>query len=236
MKNLPRLREWWQAFFDLLFPRCCVVCGRPLGKGEEGICTSCNIALPRTGYHLLEDNPVEQLFWGKVSLQRATSFFYYRKGSPSRRILHQLKYGGQKTLAQSMGRYMAAELVASGFFEGVEVLIPVPLHLRKEKRRGYNQSEWIARGIGQVTGIPLDRSSVVRKKYTETQTRKTAYERWENVAGVFALSCPEHFVGKHILLIDDVLTTGATIVACASALQEVAGIRISVLTLAVAEG
>lgn len=234
MKSLPRLSEWWQALFELFFPRCCVVCGKPLGKGEEGICTSCNIALPRTGYHLLEDNPVEQLFWGKIPLQHATSFFFYRKGSSFRRILHQFKYGGQKTLAQSMGRYMAAELAASGFFEGIEVLIPVPLHLRKEKYRGYNQSEYIARGIWEVTGISLNKDSIVREKYTDTQTRKTAYERWENVAGVFALRYPDRFVGKHILLIDDVLTTGATTVACASVFKEVEGIRISVLTLAVA--
>ena len=134
-----------------------------------------------TDYHLRRDNPVELLFWGKFPLERATSFFYYRKGSDFRRILHLLKYGGQKEIGAIMGRYMAAELIESGFFQGIDVIIPIPLHETKQRIRGYNQSEWIARGIAAVTGIPVDTEAVVRRKYTETQTRKSIFERWENV-------------------------------------------------------
>jgi possible amidophosphoribosyl-transferase len=192
--------------------------------------------LPRTGFHLRKDNPVECLFWGRIPvLERASSFLFYRKGSDFRRILHLLKYSGYKELGEVMGRYMAAELVSCGFFDHVDVIVPVPLHKEKQKLRGYNQSEWIARGIASVTGIPLNAKSVIREKNTETQTRKSTFERSENVEGIFNLCDVVCFQGKHVLIIDDVLTTGSTTVACASTLFEVEGVRISVLTLAVAE-
>lgn len=130
---------------------------------------------------------------------------------------------------------MAAELLDSGFFEGVDVIIPIPLHKKKQQIRGYNQSECIARGIAAVTGIAVCVESVVRRKNTETQTRKSVFERWENVDGIFELNHADSLTGKHILIVDDVLTTGATTIACASQLAEVEGIRISVLTLAVAD-
>lgn len=235
MKHTLLIKDWLYSFISLLFPRCCVVCGRPLAKGEECICAMCNINLPRTNYHLQKDNLVEQLFWGKIPLERATSFFFYRKGSDFRQILHQLKYGGQKEIGAIMGRYMASELTVSGFFEGIDVIIPVPLHKRKQRIRGYNQSEWIARGISAVTGICIDTEVIVRRKHTDTQTRKSTFERWENVDGIFELHHAESLKGKHLLVVDDVLTTGATTVACASRLMEIEGVRISVLTLAVAE-
>lgn len=232
MKNT--FAVWLSSFVRLFFPRYCVVCGKPLQEGEEGICFRCNMDLPRTNYHLHKDNPVERMFWGKMPLERATSFFFYRKGNDSRRILHLLKYGGRKDLGELMGRQMAAELSETGFFREMDVIIPIPLHPRKQKERGYNQSECIARGISVVTGIPVDTVSVQRGKHTETQTRKSAFERWTNVEGVFLLPHPEHFAGKHILLVDDVLTTGATTTACADAFQDVEGVRISILTLAFA--
>ena len=230
------MNTWFHSFWSLLFPRCCVVCGSPLSRGEECLCTCCNINLPRTGFHLRKDNPVECLFWGRIpGLKRASSFLFYRKGSDFRRILHMLKYGGYKELGEVMGRYMSAELSSGEFFYGVDMIIPVPLHRKKQKLRGYNQSEWIARGIASVTGIPLCAECMIREKNTETKTRKSTFERWENVEGIFRLCDTVHFEGKHVLLVDDVLTTGATTVACASAFAGVSGIRISVLTLAVAE-
>ena len=230
------MNTWFHSFWSLLFPRCCVVCGSPLSRGEECLCTCCNINLPRTGFHLRKDNPVECLFWGRIpGLKRASSFLFYRKGSDFRRILHMLKYGGYKELGEVMGRYMSAELSSGEFFDGVDMIIPVPLHRKKQKLRGYNQSEWIARGIASVTGIPLCAECMIREKNTETQTRKSTFERWENVEGILRLCDTVHFEGKHVLLVDDVLTTGATTVACASAFAGVSGIRISVLTLAVAE-
>lgn len=235
MKRTSHLKDWFSSFIHLLFPRSCMVCGGPLMKDEDCICTLCNMELPRTYYHLRKDNPVEQLFWGKIPLGRATSYFFYRKGSDFCRIIHQLKYGGQKEIGSIMGRYMANEMIESGFFSGIDLIIPVPLHKKKQRLRGYNQSEWIAKGVKAVTGIPIDTGAVVRLKNTDTQTRKSAVERWENMGGVFQLTNAEALVGKHVLLIDDVLTTGATTVGCATSLMEVEGIIISVLTLAVAK-
>ncbi|MDE6216429.1 ComF family protein [Bacteroides sp.] len=233
MKNT--LTVWLTSFVRLFFPRHCVVCGRPLLEAEEGICLRCNMDMPRTNYHRRKDNPAECLFLGGMSPERATSLFFYRKGSDFRHVVHLLKYNGRKDLGEIMGRLMAAELSEAGFFRGVDVLIPIPLHPFRQRERGYNQSECIARGISAVTGIPVDASSVRRCKYTESQTRKSVYERWENMKGIFSLSCPERFVGKHILLVDDVLTTGATTTACADAFQGVEDVRFSVLTLAIAD-
>ena len=167
-------------------------------------------------------------------MERATSFFFFEKGSDFRLILHRLKYGGQKEIGAIMGRYMAAELLSSHFFQGIDVIIPIPLHKKKQQIRGYNQSEWIARGIAAVTGIPINTESILRKKNTETQTRKSASERRDNVEGIFELQHPKTLAGKHILIVDDVLTTGSTTLACASCLVNVEGIRISILTLATA--
>lgn len=230
-------RTAWEGLrlvFHLLLPHRCAICRRVLADGEEGICISCNINLPRTYCHLTRDNAAERIFWGRLGVERASAYIYYRKGSTSRRLLHLLKYEGRKDLGDVMGRFMAAELKADGFFEGIDIIVPVPLHRRKERARGYNQSTCLAKGISRVTGIPVDLASVVRERYTESQTKKTTYERWENTDGVFRLLRPERFADRHVLLVDDVLTTGATTIACADAFSAVDGIRISVLTLALA--
>lgn len=229
------VKTWLLSFVRLFFPRQCAACGASLQEGEEGLCMKCNMDMPRTNYHLRKDNPVERLFWGKIPLERATSYFFYQKGSSFRQILHQLKYGGRKDLGELMGRFMAAELASAGFFKDVDRIVPVPLHPRKRKLRGYNQSECIAHGISAVTGIPMDTSSVIRKKHTDTQTRKSTYERWENVDGIFHLLHPGRLRGKHVLIVDDVLTTGSTTTACADAFKGVESIRISILTLAAAD-
>lgn len=234
IKHLVRL--WFLSLLRLFFPRQCPVCGCLLQEGEAGICLRCNMDMPRTGYHQLRDNPMERMLWGKMPLERATAYFFYRKGSDFRRIVHQMKYNGRQDLAETMGRLLAQELLPSGFFQGIDLLLPVPLHPAKERKRGYNQSERLAQGIAAVTAIPIDNSSVTRLADTETQTRKSAYERWENVEGIFRLLRPERFgEGQHILLIDDVFTTGATITACADAFQGIEGLHISVLTLCIAE-
>ena len=230
-----KLSTYYKSFIDLLFPRCCVVCGKPLMRSEEFLCTSCNMNLPRTNYHLLPDNPIERLFWNKVKLEKATSYYYYYRGGEMRKIIHEMKYAKKKEIGAVMGRQMAAELRPSGFFDGIDLLMPVVLHKKKQRDRGFNQSEWIARGIVSVTGLLLDAESVVRDKFTETQTHKSKFERWENVSGFFSLTKhADELAGKHLLIVDDVLTTGATIVSVASCLSAVEDVRISVLTLAIA--
>lgn len=228
------LKSWFLSAFRLLFPMRCAVCGTTLQDGEEAVCFRCNIGMPRTYYHLEKDNRVEKMFWGKIPLVRATSYMFYRKGGDYRHILHLLKYSGRKDLGYMMGRLVAADIRRNGFFEGIDIIVPVPLHPSRLRERGYNQSEYLAKGISEVTGIPVDVASIQRCVYTHSQTKKSVYERWENVNGIFSVADKTVFSGRHVLIVDDVLTTGATITACADVLSDVEDVRFSVLTLAVA--
>lgn len=224
----------WIDLWELFFPRCCIICGKHLLRCEQFLCMHCLSGLPRTNLHLQNDNEIERNFWGKFPIEHASSFLYYTKGGDVRQLLYELKYYGNKEIGMVLGKYMATELLPSGFFNAVDLIIPVPLHRKKKRQRGYNQSEWLANGISSITHIPVADYFVVRDRYTATQTRKSCYERWENVEGLFSCSNPELLVNKHILLVDDVLTTGATIVSCSDALKDISGLRISVLTLALA--
>lgn len=220
--------------WNLFFPHCCLLCGEQLVPGEKVLCLKCLSGLPRTRFHLRKDNAVECNFWGKFPVEHASSFLYYAKGGDVRQLLYELKYHGNKAVGEVMGRTMAAELLPSHFFDGIDMVVPVPLHPRKERQRGYNQSECLAHGISVVTGIPMNAKIVIRNRYTDTQTHKGQYERWENVRNLFACISPECLEGKHLLLVDDVLTTGATVVSCADAFRDIPGLRISLLTLALA--
>lgn len=222
----------WTDLWELFFPRCCVVCGRRLQKHEEYLCLHCLSRLPLAGLHHCPDNPMEKNLWGKLPLVRAAAFLPYVKGGDTQKLLFSLKYYGVSRLGIFLGRWMATELMPSGFFQDIDCIVPVPLHEKKKRRRGYNQSEMLAEGLSEVTGIPVSKHLIVREQETETQTRKGAYERWSNVSGVFGCSSPEAYEGKHILLVDDVMTTGSTLVSCADALSGVSRLRISVLTLA----
>lgn len=223
----------WTDIRDFFFPRLCLSCGRKLLVGEEGLCISCFSSLPYTNLGNTPGNEMEKCFWGRFPIVRASSLFYYAKGGDVALILYAMKYHGRKTLCCKMGELMAGELLASGFFEGVDCLLPVPLYRARLRQRGYNQSELFASGISKVTGIPLVTDAIIRSRNNATQTHKSGYARWKNVEGLFqatvTASCLE---GKHVLLVDDVLTTGATLIACADALFELKNIRISVLTLA----
>lgn len=224
----------WTDLWRLFFPRCCIVCGRTLIRGEEHVCVHCLSALPRTGFHQWIGNRVENLLWGNIPLQRATAWLFYVKEGGVSRLVHALKYYGRKEVGEWMGRMMSMEIQDSGFFEDIDLIIPVPLHKRKKRKRGYNQTEHIAIGIAAVTGLPICADALVKRKSTQSQTRKTRTERKENVQNVFVCPLPERLENKHVLLVDDVLTTGATIAACAGALHGIPGLRISVLTLGIA--
>ena len=221
-------------FIDLMFPNLCVVCGNNLQKNEHQLCLSCLVDIPRTNYHLIEENPIEKRFWGKVPVYRATSYFFFQKGSSFQKLLHILKYKGNKEIGEIMGKYAAVDLLDTPDFASIDLIIPVPLHPKKQKLRGYNQSEWIGKGISIILNKPQDTSTLIRVKENPSQTRKSVYERFENTEGIFKLSDSTILEGKHVLLVDDVLTTGSTLEACILALLETAGIKISVFTLAVA--
>lgn len=224
----------WNDLWELFFPRSCVLCGKRLLMGEEHLCFQCLSGLPRTQMYLQAENEVEKCFWGKLPVERASAFLYYTKGGDVRKLLFNFKYYGNSSLGRFLGAWMASELLPSGFFEDMDCVVPVPLHPKKEKKRGFNQSEVLAEGIATVVGIPVAKHLLLRNQYTETQTRKGNYDRWMNVKDVFEVSDIASLKGKHVLLVDDVMTTGATMVACADAMSEIPGLRISVLALALA--
>ncbi|MDX8338109.1 phosphoribosyltransferase family protein [Draconibacterium sp. IB214405] len=219
----------------LFFPELCVTCGRRLVSQETFLCFDCWEDLPVTNFHLKTDNKVAQLFWGRVDISAATAFFSYKKGSRYQQLIHFVKYKGLKELGYETGKKFGFQLLESPDFAAVDVIIPVPLHSRKAKKRGYNQSEWIARGVAEVLEKPVDTKTLHRKVFTLTQTKRNRYERWQNVETVFGLSDPKGIENKHVLLVDDVVTTGATLEACAIHLLKVPGTKVSIATLAFAD-
>lgn len=226
------IENWWNLLIGLILPHYCPVCGKRLYENEQVICEPCLKKLPRTMYHVWDDNPMVKEFWGKFPVGKATAWFFYTHGSPYAHMIHLFKYHGRKKLAFALGQLMASEIKPTHFFEGIDCIVPIPLHKAKEKQRGYNQSEWIARGIAADTGLIVINDAVERAMPTITQTRKTAKERFENMKGVFKAKKYNVLKGKHVLLVDDVMTTSATLTACADAIKEVDGIRFSILTLA----
>ncbi len=224
----------FSSFWSLFFPSCCLVCNQLLVESEHGLCVTCHMELPvAPAVYDLPDR-IESFLQGAVPVAGASAWLGYQKESRYRRLIFQLKYKGNQEAARSLGRWMAVTFRQEGFFDGVDLLVPVPLHSRRYSQRGYNQSECIAQGVSAVTGIPLAADLVCRIRHTPTQTRLDADHRWENVKDSFDLRKPLLAEGKHILLIDDVFTTGATVAACALAFREVREVKVSVLTLAVA--
>ena len=221
-------------FFNLLYPDLCVVCGDNLLKNEHHICLKCLHEIPKTNYHLTVDNPIEKRFWGKVPVFRGTAFFFFQKGSPFQKLLHALKYKDLKQIGEILGKYAAADLLESPDFDSIDVIIPVPLHPKKYRKRGYNQSEWIGKGISQILQKPQDTTTLIRVRENTTQTKKSVFERYENTEGIFQISDKESLTGNHVLLVDDVLTTGSTLEACIKALLQIEGVKVSIFTLAVA--
>lgn len=224
----------WDDFISLLFPRLCYACGNHLLRNENLICTECYVVIPRTNYHIEDENPVAKLFWGRCLIEKAAAFSYYNKGSRIRELIHNLKYKGIKEIGFELGRIYGLSLKSSGFTNDIDLIIPVPLHPSKKRIRGFNQSDFISMGISEITGLPVDTDSLVRIAGSATQTNRSRYERWINVEGIFRVTDPDIIRYRHILLVDDVITTGSTIESCTSELLKVEGVRVSVVAIAFA--
>lgn len=222
-------------FISLFFPKTCPACGNNLFSNEKIICTKCLHHLPRTNFHADRDNPVSKVFWGRVDLYSAASMYFYKKGGKVQHLIHQFKYKGHKEIGLFLGERYGFELAQSENFKGIDLIIPVPLHWKKLQKRGFNQSEIFADGLSRSMHIEVDTTSVVRAAATATQTRKGRYKRWENVKEIFQLQNPAKLTGKHILVADDVITTGATMEACIQTIQKATGTRVSVVSIGFVE-
>ena len=231
----PRI-SFWTRLLDLISPRLCVICGHRLSVTEEVICSKCNLYLPRTFFQQDPyENVMAKLFWGQIPVERAAALFYFEAHAETANIIYELKYRNQPEIGEVMGRMMARELQSTGFFDGMDAIVPVPLAKKRQRQRGYNQSVEIARGVSAVTGLPIYNKVVRRTVFEGSQTNKGRWERNENVEKVFELADDDNIDGKHLLIIDDVVTTGATVIACAKELVRAGDVRVSVLALGLAK-
>ncbi|MBJ6143908.1 ComF family protein [Hymenobacter sp. BT559] len=234
---MPMLRACLTDFIALFFPQACLACQAALVVGEQHLCTTCRAELPYTDYHLLPaaQNPLSRRFWGKLPVAHTLSYLRFLQHGRVQHLLHQLKYQGQQEVGKALGQLYGAELAAAGLGPEFDLIVPVPLHRRKLARRGYNQAAAFAAGLAATLPCSWSAAALRRTEHTASQTRKSRTERWQNVATVFEVAQPQEVTGRHILLVDDVLTTGATLEACGVALLAAGACQVSIATIACAE-
>lgn len=224
-------RKLFNDFLHLLYPHNCAGCGSDLLENDQEICMHCYSNLPETNFADYDGNPIEKIFYGRLPVSKATAGYYFHKQSVLQRLVHQLKYKGNKEVGWQLGKWLGLQLKSSNRFDGIDALVPLPLFPDKEKRRGYNQSTILCEGIADVLQLPVLNNAVTRKHYTDTQTKKGRSDRWTNVDNSFAIANAELLANKHVLLVDDVITTGATLEACGTALKTVQGLTLSIAAL-----
>ena len=232
-KRAPKLHTWLDALSSLFYPNLCLACSKNLPPSSGFLCVSCSYKLPKTDFHLHQENPLTERFWGRVQLQAGTACYHFSKSGRTQQLLHRLKYEGKKEVGIEIGKLHGSVLREAPLFRDVDLIVPVPLHLKKQRLRGYNQSALYARGLSERLGVPWQ-EALKRTAYTDSQTRKSRMERFANVEKVFKLPSTDAVAGKHVLLVDDVITTGATLEACAHRLLAAPGTRVSVATIAIA--
>lgn len=226
--------NYFIQFIRLFFPKNCEACGKSLLKKEYFLCTQCLYDIPRTKFHEKEDNVLNRLFYGITKIKYSTALYFFKKGSKFQTLIHKLKYNCQKELGIELGK-MSGNEIRGSFFEEADMIIPVPLHPSKQRRRGYNQSELIAEGLSESFKKEYRNDVLIRAVFTETQTKKTLEERRKNVKSAFKVILPDEVKGKHILLIDDVVTTGSTLASCANELIKYENVTVSVAVLGFAD-
>ncbi len=231
---MPLTKSLFQSVTHLFYPHICVGCGSDLLKENDLLCLTCKHELPHTEFEKFENNPIEKIFYGRVLLEAAHSEFYFSKGELIQHLIHDFKYKGNKAIGLYLSKQMGDHMFLSNRFKNIDYLIPLPLFADKEFKRGFNQANVICEGISETMNIPVLANNVIRIKFTETQTRKHRTERWENVSESFKICNPTILIGKHILLVDDVITTGATLEACAQKIKEIPNTKVSIATLATA--
>jgi ComF family protein len=218
---------------DFVSPRACAICGQRLPAGDLLLCPVCLLHLPLTNFAAeAYDNPMVRLFWGQFPIEKASAWFYYRSHSDPSKMIYDLKYHGQMLLGEDIGEQIALRHQPFGFFDDIDAIVPVPITRRRQWKRGYNQSMQVAKGISYVTHLPIYNKVVKRQHFSQSQTHQTSiWERRENVRAAFQLVDADKIKGKHLLIIDDVVTTGATVIACGQELAKAEGVKLSVLSI-----
>jgi ComF family protein len=222
-----------EALLHLAFPHVCAGCGSDVLDSEHPLCLRCLHTLPQTHFEQFEANPVEKIFWGRMPLLAASATYYFTKDALIQHLMHQFKYRGNKALGLYLGLQVGDSLLQSGRFAGIDALVPLPLFAAKERQRGFNQATVLCNGIAAVLQKPVLQKSVIRTTHTQSQTRKSRVERWQNMEDRFEVRDEKSLAGKHLLLVDDVVTTGATLEACGRALLSVTDVQLSVATLCI---
>ena len=225
---------WLKDALSLLFPNLCLACRAKQATVDKILCLSCQHRLPKTDFHQLPENEFTDRFWGRIELEAGAALFHFTKDSPVQRLIHQLKYGDKPNVGVQLGEWYGRTLKKYPPFSKVDLIVPVPLHPQRQRQRGYNQSTQFAIGLSTSMHLPYQKNALIRTISTSTQTQKTRLERFENVLQAFEVARPTTLVGKHILLVDDVLTTGATLEACAIQLLAVPNVKVSMATIAIA--
>lgn len=232
---MSHIKDIADDFLSLFLPRLCLGCRSHLVRGENVLCTECLLSMARTDFHNRRDNMLEQAFWGRCRIERAAAFSVYNRGSCIRKLIHALKYDGRKDIGRMFGELYGSILTEAGFMNDIDIIVPVPLSAERQRQRGFNQSECFAQGLSASSRAPVRSDILLRTGRSESQTRRGRYERWENVDGLFSVRKPSLITGKHILVADDVITTGSTMEACVNALHEAGGDRVSVVAMAAAQ-
>lgn len=229
-----RLKEIKDSLLQVVFPHVCDGCGSDLLNTESRLCLRCFASLPETNFEEHSGNPVEKMFWGRMPIVNGTAQYYFTKESLMQQLMHRFKYKGNKELGLQLGRMMGTALKSSNRFSKVDALIPLPLFPSKEKRRGFNQATVLCDGMAEILNLPVLLDVITRPQHTETQTKKGRIERWRNIEGKFHLKEPRNITDKHLLLVDDVVTTGATLEACGNELLSAENVKLSIATLCLA--
>lgn len=229
------LRSYLADFIALLFPELCPACQASLVANERIICSDCSYNLPYTNFHLKADNVVAQQFYGKINVEAAYALYYFTKGGKVQNLMHHFKYMGMRQIGNLLGNMAGAQLIENPVFNTVDLIIPVPLHKSRLKERGYNQSTCFANGLTQKLNAIVEDNNLQRAVATATQTHKSRFARFENMQDVFVVKQPERLINKHVLLVDDIVTTGSTLEACGIELLKVPGLKLSIATIAYAQ-
>ncbi len=228
------MKKLLQDFVNLVYPETCAACGRRLQEQEMVLCLHCEFDLPYSNYHLDEENPVAKQFWGRVPLESAAALYLFSKGSRVQRLIHQLKYKGWQEVGLKLGNIYGPSLLKAEKFAGINYIVPIPLHPSKQKKRGFNQSSLFAQGLAESMNVPWSEMAVIRNTHNSTQTKKGRFDRWRNVERIFTIANPDALRNRHVLLVDDVITTGSTIEACAQEILRLDKTKVSVASIAFA--